>query len=199
MGKYVFKKKRNIENKFKSLYSHFLRDILPAALGVGLLHVAYSEYYEFSNPNAAIWYLISGIVIVLYSLFRFWKLYKEFSAPRVKSFIIDEKGVYVDFNKYPYKATANWEKIERIVYFPGDVDEGFNYKVDYLEFTDFYGQFKDYRGADINQVVRILNDDWENEQEGTTGTGERLTVEEEEKLIPESGIRLQRQGHRRES
>ena len=33
----------------------------------------------------------------------------------------------------------------------------------------------------------------------TLGTGDRLAVEEKENLIPESGVRLQRQGHHSES
>ena len=165
MNEYVFKKNTSLKNKFKSLYSHLGTDIAPAVFGVILLFVAYSEYFEYSEPNAAICYLIAGIVVALYALFRIWKLYKRYSAPRVTSFILDEKGVSIDFNKYPYKATAHWNKIERIEYFPGEEDLGLTYKVEYLEYTDFYGQFKDCRGAEFNQVVRIMNNDWENEQD----------------------------------
>lgn len=165
MKEYVFKKNRNLQNKFKSFYSHLWTDIAPAVFGVILLHVAYSEYFEFSEPNVAICYLIAGVVVALYALFRIWKLYKAYSAPRITSFILDEKGVCINFNKYPYKASAHWRNIERIEYFPGEEKLGLTYKVEYLEYTDFYGLFKDYRGAEFNQVVRIMNNDWGNEQD----------------------------------
>lgn len=176
MAEYVFKKSRSLEDIFKSLYSHLCIDIAPAVLGVILLYVAYSEYYELSEPNVAILYLIAGIVIVLCALFRFWKLYKNFSVPRVKSFVLNEKGVRIEFNKYPYKAETHWKNIELIEYFPGEVDEGLNSTVEYLDYTDFYGQFKDYRGVEFNQVVRIMNGDWGNEQ-GETLFGVLLKLE----------------------
>ena len=164
MEEYVFKKSRNFKDTFKSLYSHLCKDIAPAILGVMLLYIAYSEYYELSEPNVAKWYLIAGIIIILYAIYRFWKFHKGFSAPRIKSFILNEKGVHIEFNKYPYKAEAHWKNVELIEYFPGEVDAGIYSTVEYLEYTDFYGQFKDYRGAEFNQVVRIMNNDWENEQ-----------------------------------
>ena len=55
MEEYVFIKSRNFKDTFKSLYSHLCKDIAPAVLGVILLYVAYSEYYELSEPNVAIW------------------------------------------------------------------------------------------------------------------------------------------------
>ncbi len=165
MEEYVFIKSRNFKDTFKSLYSHLCKDIAPAVLGVILLYVAYSEYYELSEPNVAIWYLIAGIIIILYALFRFWRLYIGFSAPHIKSFTLNEKEVRIEFNKYPYKAEAPWKNIELIEYFPGEVDPGLYSTVEYLDYTDFYGQFKDYRGAEFNQVVRIMNSDWKSEQE----------------------------------
>ena len=149
MKEYVFKKNRSLKNKLKSLHSHLGTDIAPAVFGVGLLYAAYSEYFELSEPNVAICYLIAGIVVSIYTLLRIWKFYKVYSAPRVTSFILNEKGVYIDFNKYPFKATALWKDIERIDYFPGEEKQGLTYKVEYLEYTDFYGHFKDYRGCTL--------------------------------------------------
>lgn len=164
MEEYIFKKSRSINDTLKSLYSHLCRDIAPAVFGVILLHVAYFENFEDNRPDVAIWYLIAGIVVVIYALFRFWKLYKVFTTTRIKSFILDEKGVHFIFSKYPYKADAVWEDIELIEYFPGDVDEGLTSKVEYLEYTDLYGQFEDHEGLKFKQVVRIMNRDWKNEQ-----------------------------------
>ena len=97
--------------------------------------------------------------------FVFGDCTRAFLHPRIKSFTLNEKEVLIEFNKYPYKAEAPWKNIELIEYFPGEVDAGLYSTVEYLDYTDFYGQFKDCRGAEFNQVVRIMNGDWKSEQE----------------------------------
>lgn len=165
MEEYVFKKSRSINDTIKLLYSYLCRDIAPAVLGIILLHVAYFENYEDNRPDVAIWYLIAGIVVVIYALFRFWKLYKRISSTRIKSFSLDEKGLCMDFTKYPYKLEARWKDIEQIEYFPGGEDGWLIPTVEYLEYTDIFGRFKEPRGTEFNTVVRILNRDWKTEQD----------------------------------
>lgn len=164
MEDYVFKKNRSLEYTLKKIYSHIYTDIAPAVLGIMLIFVAYSEYVEFSSPNVAIWYLIAGMAVILYVFYRLWKMYKGVTAPHLTSFIINEKGVYLDYNKYPYEAEARWEEIEYIEYFPGEVDEGLNSTIEHLDYTDICGAFKDSRGVTFKHITRIINDDWKNEQ-----------------------------------
>lgn len=165
MEEYVFKKSRSFNITLKLLYSHLCRDIAPAVFGAVLLHVAYFENYENFRPDVAIWYLIAGSLVIVYALFRFWKLYKKFSSARIKSFSLDEKGVHIDFTKYPFKVEAHWKDIERIEYFPGGEDGWLIPTVEYLEYTDIIGRFKEPRGTEFNTVIRIMNCDWKTEQD----------------------------------
>lgn len=69
-------------------------------------------------------------------------------------------------NEYVFKKNTSLKnKFKSLYSHLGEEDLGLTYKVEYLEYTDFYGQFKDCRGAEFNQVVRIMNNDWENEQD----------------------------------
>ena len=165
MEECVFKKSRSLEDILKSLYSHLCRDIAPAVFGMLLFYIAYFEYFEDNEPYLAVCYLVVGIVSILYALYRYWKLYKDFSMPRIKSIVLDEKGLRIDFNKYPYKVEASWKDIEQVEYFPGEVEQQYNSTIEYLDYTDIYGRFKDYRGADFNNIIRIMNSsEWGNEQ-----------------------------------
>lgn len=164
MEYYVFKKNRSLEDILKKIYSHIYTDVAPTVLGIMLIFVAYSEYVELSRPNVAIWYLIAGMVIIFYVFYRLWKFYKNFTYPHLTSFIINEKGVYLNYNKFPYKLEARWEEIEYIKYFPGEVDEGLYSTIEYLDYTDISGKFKNSRGETFKQIIRIINDKWKNEQ-----------------------------------
>ena len=165
MEKNVFEDRRSVWEKIQSLSSYIYTDVAPTVFGIGLLHIAYSEYEEFNSPNVAVWYLIAGVVVMLYMLFRFWILYKRLTAPNITFITIDEKGLCVNFNKYPNKAEFRWEDIENIKHYLGKADYGLSYKIVYANYTDITGRFKDDRGMQFNDVVRIMNSDsvWENE------------------------------------
>lgn len=169
MEKQIFKDSRNVWDKLKSLRTYLYTDVVPTALGIGLLHVAYTEYEEFNRPNVAVWYLVGGVVLLLYMLFRFWIIYKRLTTPRITYITMDEKGLCIEFNRYPYKAETRWEDVEHIKHFLGKVDYGVSSTVEYFDYTDVIGRFKDYRGMEFNDVIRIMksDSDWMNEQEET--------------------------------
>ena len=168
MEKFVFiEYKKDFWTIFKIFRSYIFTDIAPTILFFCLLYAAYIEYCEYNNFNTTTLYVIACMVILVYMTYRIWKLYRRIICPKIQSITIEEKGICVEYNKSPYRIETCWADIESINYFPGELDEGLAASVEYFAYVDIYAIFKDQRNNKFKYVLRILNEDWWNEQDET--------------------------------
>ena len=165
MDRYCFLRyKIDFWTRLKNLRSYLYTDVAPTVLGLMLIFAGLTMYFENDRSTMSIFNIIAGIIIMLYMIYRWWKLYKKYKSPKIISITIDEKGICVEFSKHPFKIESCWEDVASIQYFPGELDEGLRSSVEYLAYIDIYALFKDQRKNEYKYALKIVNDDWWNEQ-----------------------------------